>query len=190
MRQHEQIESGKAAEPLTNQFLRLTEEGPTVFVFPKYEEVVANNLLLRNNGDGTFDGTNTNPMINSRDVGYSVGGVFGDYDAHFGLGDATVVDTVRIEWPSGIVQELEDVRAKQFLTVVEPAVQITKPQSGAEGFQMTLVARKGTEQSIEVTSGLVNWTPLATVTNLDRTAKFLDPYAHALPQRFYRVVEK
>jgi len=113
-----------------------------------------------------------------------------DMRANFGLGDATVVDTVRIEWPSGIVQELHDVRAKQFLTAVEPAFQITKPQSGAEGFQMTVAARKGTKQSIEVTSDLVNWTPLASVTNLDGAAKFLDPSAHDLPQRFYRVVEK
>lgn len=31
--------------------------------------------------------------------------------AHFGLGDATNVATVRIEWPSGTVQELHDVAA-------------------------------------------------------------------------------
>ncbi len=39
--------------------------------------------------------------------------------AHFGLGDATVADQVRIEWPSGIVQTLSDVGAKQFLSVTE-----------------------------------------------------------------------
>jgi enediyne biosynthesis protein E4 len=32
--------------------------------------------------------------------------------AHFGLGDAAKVDTLRIEWPSGIVQELKDVDAE------------------------------------------------------------------------------
>jgi hypothetical protein len=36
---------------------------------------------------------------------------------HFGLGDATKVDTLRIEWPSGTVQELKDVPANQILTV-------------------------------------------------------------------------
>src|SRR5881392_2199618 len=40
-------------------------------------------------------------------------------DAHFGLGDATNVDLVRIEWPSGIVQTMTNVAAKHFLTVVE-----------------------------------------------------------------------
>jgi len=40
--------------------------------------------------------------------------------AHFGLGDATNVETVRIEWTSGIVQELHDVATRQILTVTEP----------------------------------------------------------------------
>ena len=39
--------------------------------------------------------------------------------AHFGLGDATKIDTIRIEWPSGIVQELKDVAVNQQLEVVE-----------------------------------------------------------------------
>ena len=41
--------------------------------------------------------------------------------AHFGLGDATNVTTLRIEWPSGIVQELKDVTPNQILTIQEPA---------------------------------------------------------------------
>ena len=39
----------------------------------------------------------------------------------FGLGNATNADLVRIEWPSGTVQELTNVTSKQFLTVTEPA---------------------------------------------------------------------
>lgn len=39
---------------------------------------------------------------------------------NFGLGEASVAEVVRIEWPSGIVQELADVPANQTLTVVEP----------------------------------------------------------------------
>lgn len=42
--------------------------------------------------------------------------------AHFGLGDATNVDLVRIEWPSGGVDELTNVRPRQVLTVSESAV--------------------------------------------------------------------
>src|SRR5438445_12757146 len=45
-------------------------------------------------------------------------------DAHFGLGDATNIDNVRIEWPSGIVQEMHNVAPKQFLPVTEPVLQV------------------------------------------------------------------
>jgi hypothetical protein len=45
-----------------------------------------------------------------------------DVRPNFGLGDAKIIDTVRIEWPSGIVQELHNVAPKQFLTVTEPAL--------------------------------------------------------------------
>lgn len=43
----------------------------------------------------------------------------GDRRSHFGLGDATVADSVRIRWPSGIVQVLTDVAADQILVVEE-----------------------------------------------------------------------
>jgi hypothetical protein len=39
---------------------------------------------------------------------------------HFGLGDATTVDSLVVEWPSGTVQVLEGVAADQHLTVTEP----------------------------------------------------------------------
>jgi hypothetical protein len=45
-------------------------------------------------------------------------------DAHFGLGDATQVEVLRIEWPSGIIQELTNVPSEQFLTVTEAGVGI------------------------------------------------------------------
>ena len=49
--------------------------------------------------------------------------------AHFGLGDATNAEIVRIEWPSGIAQELTDVAARQFLSLVEPAEVAISPAS-------------------------------------------------------------
>lgn len=39
--------------------------------------------------------------------------------AHFGLGDASSVELLRIEWPSGIVQELNNVSTRQTLMVAE-----------------------------------------------------------------------
>ena len=40
--------------------------------------------------------------------------------AHFGLGRANVVDELRIQWPSGTLQTLQDVAPNQVLTVMEP----------------------------------------------------------------------
>src|SRR4029453_2374792 len=45
--------------------------------------------------------------------------------ANFGLGDATNAQIVRIEWPSGTVEELSDVAVKQFLTVTEPGASLS-----------------------------------------------------------------
>lgn len=42
-------------------------------------------------------------------------------EAHFGLGDATNVETLRIEWPSGTVQEVHDVGPRKILTMTEPS---------------------------------------------------------------------
>jgi hypothetical protein len=48
-----------------------------------------------------------------------------DLRASFGLGDVTNVELARVEWPSGIVQELRNISAKQFLTFVEPSASIS-----------------------------------------------------------------
>jgi len=37
-----------------------------------------------------------------------------------GLGDATVVRSLEVRWPSGTVQRLRDVKANQTLIVREP----------------------------------------------------------------------
>jgi hypothetical protein len=41
---------------------------------------------------------------------------------HFGLGNATVIDTLKIEWPSGKVERLANVAVDQFLTVTEGVI--------------------------------------------------------------------
>ncbi|MCG8606266.1 FG-GAP-like repeat-containing protein [bacterium] len=65
--------------------------------------------------------------------------------AHFGLGDATNIDTVRFEWPSGQVQLLTNVAVNQFLAVKEtrpPRIEHTPPGS---------VAQAGSEVTIDAT---------------------------------------
>jgi len=51
--------------------------------------------------------------------------------ANFGLGDATNAAVVRIEWPSGLVQEFRDVAPKQFLNVTEPVASISPARQAA-----------------------------------------------------------
>lgn len=43
----------------------------------------------------------------------------GEQSAHFGLGDAQTVDSLIIEWPSGIVQTIENISVDQDLTILE-----------------------------------------------------------------------
>jgi hypothetical protein len=43
-----------------------------------------------------------------------------DRRLHFGLGKEQEVRSIQIEWPSGLVQTLSDVRADQTLEVAEP----------------------------------------------------------------------
>ena len=43
-----------------------------------------------------------------------------DPRVHFGLGIGNSVNLIRIRWPSGIVQTLNNVKADQFLAITEP----------------------------------------------------------------------
>jgi uncharacterized repeat protein (TIGR01451 family) len=58
--------------------------------------------------------------------------------AHFGLGNATVIHTLQIAWPSGVVQELQNVAVNQILTITEPLSFVplitVHPQSQTVGF--------------------------------------------------------
>ncbi len=51
---------------------------------------------------------------------------------HFGLGANTVVDTLTIRWPSGIVQTLEHVKADQILTITEAGEMVNPPVKGGK----------------------------------------------------------
>ena len=42
-------------------------------------------------------------------------------DLHFGIGDATKVDRIEVQWPSGVMQIVEDIEANQTVEVEEPA---------------------------------------------------------------------
>jgi hypothetical protein len=109
---------------------------------------------------------------------------------HFGLGDATNVDTVRIEWPSHTVQELHNVSAKQILTITEPPRLLAFSSNGAP--QFTLKGGRNLNYEIDASTDLKTWSAIGTVTitNLDGTARLVDTNAPALDRRFYRAISQ
>jgi hypothetical protein len=112
-------------------------------------------------------------------------------DVSIGFGTATNIDLLRIEWPSGIVQEFQNVRVDQTLIVEEPS-RIALRSVGA-GFELTLKGggRDASGQfrryDIESSAGLAGWSVLTnvSVTNADGTATIRDS-SPGTTERFYR----
>lgn len=107
----------------------------------------------------------------------------------FGLGDATGIDRVRVEWPSGVVQELTNTAANQILIVTEPPRLVSRQRPNAAGFQLNLTGAAGLTYGLEVSTDLTNWTAIATLTNSSRTTAYTDPDALNCGQRFYRATQ-
>jgi hypothetical protein len=106
--------------------------------------------------------------------------------AHFGLGDATNVTTLRIEWPSGIVQELQNVSAKQILEIKEPPQLVPL---GPTEFQIR--CWKGMQFEIQKSSNLKTWDSLGLVTNVTGTLIFQDTQTDpGTDCCFYRVASR
>ncbi len=105
--------------------------------------------------------------------------------AHFGLGDATKVDVLRVEWPSGIVQELREVATNQFLTITEP---VKLEATGAGQFRIG--SWQGMVFNVESSANLSDWQPVTTVTNLTGQLEFTDPDTAGHQTRFYRVATR
>jgi hypothetical protein len=112
--------------------------------------------------------------------------------AHFGLGDATKVDTLRIEWPSGIVQELKDVAVNQHLEVVEShGVAMPEPPAIEQFDRRSVTVNcpvEGVCCVLEMSLDLVNWSKVKVQTRTEGTVKF--SYINNSRERawFYRVV--
>ena len=130
-----------------------------------------------------------------REINTGNGFNFSPLEAHFGLGDATNADLVRIEWPSGIVQTMTNVAAKQFLRVEEhqsPGVVIapsfTSVSRSANGVvDLSVTGDAGLRYLFKASTNLANWTWLGVRTNLTGTIQFTDPRATNYTKRFYRV---
>jgi hypothetical protein len=112
---------------------------------------------------------------------------FQDMRPNFGLGETTIVETLRIEWPSGIVQELKNVPADQVLTVHEPAQLEPSLKITGETVELKVKSWKGLVHQIEATSDFENWAHDTTLTNLTGTLRFSDPLAVLSSRRYYRL---
>ena len=114
--------------------------------------------------------------------------------AHFGLGDATNVDVVWIEWPSSLVQELHDVPANQSLTITEHQAGVTNAPSltasrlASDTVQLTLTGQTNLLYVLQASTNLVQWTKIAVRTNLTGSVDFTGSASTNYPQRFYRAV--
>ena len=107
-----------------------------------------------------------------------------DLRASFGLGDATNIDTVRIEWPSGTVQELHNVGTKQFLTVIEPA-RLKGSVVGGQ-YQLALNGGIGFTYDVQASTNLVNWTSVTSLVTTNMTMPVISLDAAPVPQRYFR----
>lgn len=118
-----------------------------------------------------------------RQIASSNGSLSGSLEAHLGLGDATTIELLRIDWPSGAVQEFHNVGVKQQLTITEPAR--LEPQ-GPGAFRIR--CWKGQAFEVQASADLRQWSSLGTVTNETGTLEFTDPAGAAHSHRFYRAV--
>ncbi len=133
----------------------------------------------------TINGT---PLWQLREIGSGDGGFSqNDPRPNFGLGDATNAEIVRIEWPSGIVQEFHNVSAKQILTVTEPPRLELSVRLLTGMVEFKVRGWTGFKYEIEASSNLTTWQPLGTVTNITGALRVADVDAGA-SHRFYRLV--
>lgn len=110
-----------------------------------------------------------------------------DSRPNFGLGDATMADIVRIEWPSGMVQELRNVPASQIVDITEPARLVPSVLASGAQAELKVSSWPGFVLDVESSTDLKTWSPLGTVTNVNGTVALKDPEAATAQARFYRL---
>jgi hypothetical protein len=113
---------------------------PDLFVDNGGGTTVGSYMLFRNNGNSNrwlnvaLRGTQSNRSGIGAKILLSAGGrnQFREYagqhymsqnyiPVHFGLGQASIVDSLTIQWPSGITQTLQNIAVNQTITVTESA---------------------------------------------------------------------
>jgi hypothetical protein len=134
------------------------------------------------------------PLWQMREISNGGGRWVQPLTAHFGLGAATNVEVVRIEWPSGVVQTLTNVASRQILTVEEHQVgttnspNITTISRATDGsVNLSVSGDRGLLYVFEGSTNLLNWTWLGVRSNATGAVQFTDFGATNYASRFYRV---
>lgn len=176
--------------------------------------IPAPNQLYRNNGNGNHwlkfklagttsnrDGIGTRIRVKTTLQGRNIwqlreveaaGGQGGHSRllAHFGLGNATNAALVRIEWPSGIVQELPKVPADQFLTITEPApIQLSCVRL-SDGLRIECQGAAGTTYELQISDTLRSWTVGGTLTTDGNGHASTDLTPAPAEPHFYRAIKR
>ncbi len=110
-----------------------------------------------------------------------------DLIANFGLGDATNAETVRIEWPSGTVQEFHNVVPRQILSITEPPRLFATATNGTP--QFFLKGGRFMQYDIEASTDFTSWSPIGSVsiTDMSGIAQIIDS-APLSDHKFYRAI--
>jgi enediyne biosynthesis protein E4 len=80
---------------------------------------------------------NTIPVWQMREVSAQQSYCSENLYSHFGLGNATVIDSIIVKWPSGIVQSLTNTGINQLLTIVEDTLLFTGIRPTCESLTST-----------------------------------------------------
>ena len=107
---------------------------------------------------------------------------------HFGLGDATNVDLVRVEWPSGTVKEWRNIAPNQILTLAEPPKLSVVGMDVSGNFRLSLQGGRGRYYQVEASTNLLHWIEITDFTATNIVTPIIDPGASTAGKRFYRAV--
>src|SRR5436190_9272309 len=120
----------------------------------------------------------------------SAGGNVGDQDQLepiFGLGNATRADIIRVQWPSGQVQEFRDVPSNQVFTIREPAKLESAGRIDSNRIRWSLRGGQNVLYNIEQSKNLETWSPCWSMTNASGLITFTNDITDSF--RVFRAVE-
>lgn len=113
----------------------------------------------------------------------------GNLVAHFGLGNATEVDRLRIEWPSGAVQRLTGLSVNRVLKVSERDAFMSEVRMGPTGSPKVEVRLDGiTRANLQASEDLRERTTVRELSVPEGGRReVVDEDVTSRPTRFYRI---